>query len=154
MALKTQGTELYILDPDDTGNEVIKVTKIMGGSGVGGEAGEIPATNLDSLALEFLTGLKDNGSITLNINYTPSEASHQKLNELFGGDNVRFLICGSESNTQPSYSASTYTIPTDRTTWDFEAGVRGFSKDFESDNIWKATATLRVSGEVVETPAS
>lgn len=153
MSLKTQGTEIYILDSTDTGNEVIKVTNVISGSGIGGEAGEIDKTNLDSLAREFLTALKDEGSITLNLNYDPKEASHQKLNALFGQDNVRFLIASSESATQPTFSTD-YSIPTDRSTWDFEGGVRSFSKDFESDNIWKATATIRVSGAVVETAAA
>jgi len=152
--LKTQGTDFYILDAADTGSEVIKIVGITGFSGVGGTAGEIDITDLDSVAREFLPGLKDNGSISLNLKWEPDEASQVKLEELFGGANVRFLVAGAEAATAPTFSGGSYTIPTDRTTLDFSAGVLQFQKDSETDNIWRATVSLRVSGAITITPVA
>jgi len=153
MTLKTQGTEIYILDDTNSGNEVQKIANITGGSGVGGTAGEIDVTDLDSLAREFRAALKDNGTVSLNINYDPSEASHVTLDGLVGGDNVRFLIATSEADTAPSYS-SEFTLPTDRTTLDFDGSVLSFQKDFETDAVWTGSVSIRVSGDITITPAS
>lgn len=150
--LKTQGVELFLLDSTDSGNEVRKIVKISGISGVGGSAGEIDITNFDSTAKEFLTGLKDSGSVTFNFNYDPEAASHATLLGLEGGSNVRFVICGSEAATDPTYT-STYVIPTDRTTIDFTAGVQSVTLDLSTDDAWRGSGTLRVSGAYTITPA-
>jgi hypothetical protein len=152
--VKTQGTEIYLLDDTDTGNEVRKVGAITGFSGIGGEAGEIDVTDMDSVAREFLAGLKDNGTVSLNFDYDPQDESQQTLDALQGGPNKRFLIALSESDTQPTFATSTYTLPTDRTTFDFNAGVRSFQLDASADDAWRGTMNLRVSGDITKTPAT
>lgn len=151
--LKTQGTELYILDATNSGSEVQKIGNITGGSGVGGTAGEITATNLDSTAQEFVVGLKDNGTVSLNLDWDPSDASHVTLDSLVGGANKTFFIACSEAATAPTYS-STFTKPTDRTTLEFTGGVLSFQKDFGTDDIWRASVDIRVSGDITITPAA
>lgn len=152
--VKTQGTELYLLDDTDTGNEVRKIGSITGFSGVGGEAGEIDVTDMDSVAREFLTALKDNGTVSLNFDYDPQDESQTTLDALVGGANKRFLVALSETATQPTFATSTYTLPTDRTTFDFNAGVRSFQLDGSADDAWRGTTNLRVSGDITKTPAS
>lgn len=151
--LKTQGTEIYILDATNSGSEVEKIGQITGFSGVGGQAGEIDVTDMDSTAREFVAGLKDNGTVTINVNWDPTDASHVTLDSLVGGANKRFVIGGSEDSTDPSYT-STFTIPTTRTTLDFNGSVLSFQKDAETDNVWRGTLTIRVSGAITITAAS
>lgn len=153
--LKTQGTELFVLDDTDTGNEVRKIGQITGFSGVGsGATSEIETTNMDSLAKEFVVGLKDNGTISFNLDWDPQDESHTTLNTLVGGANKRFIIGGSESAADPSFAASTFTIPTDRTTLDFQAGVTQFQLDAGTDDVWRGSASLRVSGAITITAAA
>lgn len=152
--LKTQGTELYILDSTDTGNEVKKIGQITGGDGIGsGSATEIPATNLDSVAQEFVLGLRDNGTITINVDWDPQSASHEAVEALVGGSNVRWLIAASDGTTQPTFSTGSFTIPTDRTTFDFNGGVTTFPKSFSADEIWRGSFDIRVSGAITITRA-
>lgn len=151
--LKTQGTEIYILDDTNSGSEVEKLGQITGFSGVGGQAGEIDVTDLDSTAREFVAGLKDNGTVSINVNWDPQDASHITLDGLVGGSNKRFVIGCSESAADPAYT-STFTIPTDRTTLDFNGSVLSFQKDAETDNVWRGTLTIRVSGAITITAAS
>ena len=151
--LKTQGTEIYILDATNSGSEVEKIGQITGFSGVGGQAGEIDVTDMDSTAREFVAGLKDNGTVSINVNWDPTDASHVTLDSLVGGANKRFIIGCSEASTDPSYT-STFTIPTDRTTLDFNGSVLSFQKDAETDNVWRGTLTIRVSGAITITAAS
>lgn len=151
--LLTQGSEVYILDETDTGNEVRKIGQITGIGEFSPTTTEIEITNLDSSRKEFVNGLTDNGSITLQYDYDPQDASQANLKSREGGANVRFLIACSESSTQPTYSAG-YTIPTDRTTFDFTAGVQNVGKGGQVDDVWRGSFTLRVSGAVTETAAS
>lgn len=152
--LKTQGTEIFILDDTNSGSEVEKIGQVTGFSGVGGQAGEIDVTDLDSTAREFVAGLTDNGTVSINVNWDPNDASHVSLEALVGGSNVRFLIGGSETGgTDPSYT-STFVIPTDRTTLDFNGSVLSFQKDAETDNVWRGTLTVRVSGAITITQAA
>lgn len=153
--LKTQGTEFYILDSADTGNEVRKIGQITGFSGVGsGSATEIETTNFDSTAKEFVVGLRDNGSISINLDWDPQDASHDVLNDLVGGANKRFFIACSEAATDPTFAASTYTLPTARTTIDFQAGVVSFQLDAGTDDVWRGTVELRISGALTITAAA
>lgn len=150
--LKTQGTEVYILDDTDTGNEVRKIGQITNVGEFSPSTNEIDITNMDSTKKEFVNGLTDNGSLTLQYDFDPQDASQANLLSRQGGANVRFIIACSESATQPSYSGG-YTLPTDRTTFDFVAGVQNVGKGAQVDDVWRGSFTLRVSGEVTETAA-
>jgi hypothetical protein len=152
MTLKTQGVEAWILDDTDTGNEVRKIPNITSITGIGGSAGTIDITNFDSTAKEYKTGLKDSGTIAIGLNYDPDAAAHATLLGLVGGKNVRFLLGGPEASTQPTYSAG-YTLPTDRTTIDFTAGVQAMPFDLNTDDAWRISSTLQVSGDYTITPA-
>ena len=82
LGLKTQGTEIYLLDDTDTGNEVRKLGNITDLGEFGPVAGDIDVTNLDSTAKEYFSGLVDNGTITIGFNYDPADVSQQTLNRL------------------------------------------------------------------------
>jgi hypothetical protein len=152
--LKTQGTEIFILDDTNSGSEVEKIGQVTNIGAIGGTAGEINVTNLDSTAQEVLAGLKDNGTVSIDIDWDPQDASHVTLDSLVGGDtNKRFFIACSEADTDPTYS-STFTLPTDRTTLDFDAAVLSFQKTGGTDDVWRATLQLRISGDITITAAS
>lgn len=72
-AIETQGFELEIGNLDDplTYTEVVAIT---GFSGFDGQAAEIDATHLKSTAKEFLMGLQDFGTFSVDTNYLPADA--------------------------------------------------------------------------------
>ena len=150
--LKTQGTSLFLTDTADTANEVRLVGKITSIGEFGGVSGEIDTTNLASTAKEFLAALKDNGSIAIGFNYDPQDESQSTLNALIGGANKRFIIACSEATTAVTFT-SVIVVPTDRTTFDFNAAVLGMPKGAAVDGIWAGTLTLRVSGDITEQAA-
>lgn len=93
--LRTQGTELYMLDPDGTpGNEILKVGNITGYGDFGKQSNDIITTNLDSTAVEKLAGLPDNGDLGLTVNVDPKASSHKKLEALAGTDARRQFVIG------------------------------------------------------------
>ena len=148
LGLKTQGTEIWLLDDTDVGNEVRKLGNITDVGEFGPTAGDIDVTNMDSGAFEFFAGLVDNGTITIGFNYDPADVTQQTLNDLAGGANKRFVIGCSESATQVLFADPLFTIPTDRTTFDFDAAVQGMPKGAGVNDIWRGTISLRVSGVV------
>lgn len=152
--LLTKGFELFLLDSADTGNEVRKIADVTGITGLGGGgATEIDTTDLDSTAIEKLNGLENNGDVTLNLKFDPSNAAHITLDGLVGGTNKRFLLGGSEAATDPTFS-STYTIPTDRTTWDWTGPVKSNNFDVNVNDVLRSTAVVGVSGGITLTAAS
>lgn len=152
--LKTQGTEIFILDSTNSGSEVEKIGQVTSISSIGGTAGEINVTNFDSTAQEVLAGLKDNGTVSIDVDWDPADASHVTLESLVGADsNSRFVIACSEAATDPTYS-SDFTLPTDRTVFDFNAAVLSFQKNAGTDDVWRATLQLRVSGDITITAAT
>lgn len=146
MTLKTQGIQYYLLDAADTGNEVRAIENVTSITGVGGTAGTIETTNFDSLAKEFVTGLKDSGTVSFGLNYDPAAATQAILLGLVGGANKSFIICGPETTTAPTYSAG-FVYPPDRTYILFTAGVQGMPFDMNTDDVWRMNCTLLVSGD-------
>lgn len=145
--LKTQGTEIYLLDETNSGSEVLKFGNITDIGEFGPTAGDIDVTNMDSVAFEFFAGLVDNGTVTVGFNYDPQNITQQTLTALAGGETKRFVIACSETGTDVTYS-SIFDIPTDRTTFDFQANVQGVPKGGSVNDIWRGTISLRVSGGI------
>jgi|18_taG_2_1085343.scaffolds.fasta_scaffold00622_12 hypothetical protein len=153
LGLKTQGTEILLLDATDSGNEVRKLGNITDIGEFGPTAGDIDVTNMDSTAMEYFSGLVDNGTVTIGFNYDPANVTQQTLSDLAGGANKRFVIACSESDTDVTYT-STFVIPTDRTTLDFQASVQGMPKGASVNDVWRGTISLRVSGAITTQEAA
>ncbi|MCW8960203.1 MAG: phage tail tube protein [Ignavibacteriaceae bacterium] len=153
LGLKTQGTEIYLLDDTNSGNEVLKVGNITDIGEFGPQAGDIDVTNMDSTAMEYFSGLADNGTVTIGFNYDPSNTTQQTLTSLVGGANKRFVIACSEADTDVTYT-STFVIPTDRTTFDFQASVQGMPKGASVNDVWRGSISLRVSGAITTQEAA
>lgn len=133
-AVKTQGTLLQRATGGSPAWATITETTSI--TGPGGEAGEIDVTNFDSTAKEYLPGLKDEGTLTADMNYLPDDTQQQNV------------ISDRTNQTLTNYriifndSASPQNIAT------FSAYVTGFSLAAAPDDKWTATATLRISGAV------
>lgn len=93
--LRTQGTELYMLDPNAApGQEIVKIGNITGFGDFGKQANDIPTTNLDSTAVEKISGLPDNGDLGLTVNVDPKSEAHKILESLAGTAARRSFVIG------------------------------------------------------------
>lgn len=93
--LRTQGTELHMLDPTaGAGLEIVKIGNITGFGDFGKQANDIPTTNLDSVAVEKISGLPDNGDLGLTVNVDPKSNAHKLLDSLAGTDARRKFVIG------------------------------------------------------------
>jgi hypothetical protein len=151
--VKTQGTELFVIDASVTSSEeeMYKIACPTGISGLGGARDQIEQTCLDTTGdKEFAAGLGNPGQVSVPFNLIPRNNSHQFLFAWKeAGVNMKWLVCLSESATQPSVDTDgEFVKPTDRTTIAFTAYVADVNIDLATNEIVRGTLTLQRSGSV------
>ncbi len=148
--LRTQHTEIWFLD-----TTIKKIGNVSDIGEFGPQADDIDVTNLDSLAKEFLTGLGDNGELTLQINLNAADVIHQKLSDE-AGKGTRFSFCvglsdGVTAPTAVSGPPATMTAPAARTSYMFLASIKSFRNAVKTNDAIRVTCTLRISGAITTT---
>jgi hypothetical protein len=73
MALQSQGCAIYISTNATTGTTVTKLGELVSFNGPSGQAAVIDVTHLLSTAKERLIGLRDEGELSMTLNYSPSD---------------------------------------------------------------------------------
>lgn len=143
--VKTKGTRLYFAV---SASEIHKVACATGIQGLGGAAGQIDKTCLDSLEMEYEGGMKDPGQISIPINFIPRSAAHQALLALEDAqDNVSWMIVLSNQTGTPSaLDSDDHLVSPGATTVEFLGYVADFEVDIQTNEIVRATLTIQRSG--------
>jgi hypothetical protein len=153
--VRTQGTEVFLIDEVTTTDPtVVKLACPTGVSGLGGAADQIEDTCLDNTTDKtYQRGLGNPGQVSIPFNLVPRETSHQLLTTLKNsGDIVKWLVCLSESATDPTVdSDGEFVPPNDRTSFAFEAYVADVNIEAQTNEIVRGTLTLQRSGVVTPT---
>jgi hypothetical protein len=146
MAKKTQGTQLYVVDPDD--NSVITVGCVTQISGITATRDQIETTCLDSAARTYVAGLAAPGAASFTINFDPEDASHIRLHELYvEGADLMWALGWSDGTAAPT-SASTdgIVVPATRTWIQFDGFISDLPFDFALNTVVTSNVTVQVSG--------
>lgn len=133
-AIKAQGTLLKL----GAGSPLTYTTiaEINSFNGPGGNSSVIDVTDLSSTAKEKLAGLNDNGQLSFECNFIPTNTQHAALRTAKeNGTTIKVQIVFTD---------------TDATTWTFDAIVTGLSVSGAVDGVVKASVSLEVSGSIVE----
>lgn len=162
MAVKTQGTELYFIDPVD--DSVVKVGCPTGITGLSASRDQIETTCLDSDAREYVAGMANPGSGTININFDPADPSHVRLHELFRtGTTVEWAIGLADFEPPPPAagpqptgvsSAGEFILPTTRTWIVFEGYVSDYPFDISGNAVVTNGIAVQISGFPEVVPAA
>ncbi len=135
-AISAHGTLLKIGDGEasETFTTIAEVTSISGPALV---TDAVDTTSHDSPSnhREFIGGLKDAGEVTFDINYIPTNPTHDATGGLLADYVARTL-----RNFQLVFSDS------GNTTWSFTAIVTGFESNEPVDAQLTASVTLRITG--------
>lgn len=157
--MKTQGTQLFVLDDDSSPDEVVKVGNLTSIDGVGGSASDIDVTNFESQAMEFLVGLPDNGTSNFGINFAPGDESHIFLDGINGGGRKWWAIGLSDGfdpvtgiGILPTISAGEFDLPNTRTWLLFQGSLQQFKYALATNDAVRVQASIRVSGKVYLRP--
>lgn len=152
MAVKTQFTELYFVDPDDL--SVVEVGCVTSFTGLDAPRDQIETTCLDSEGRTYVGGMPTPGTATMTINADPSDPSHIRLYELYrAGTELDWAIgWGDGWEIVPTADSSGFTLPTTRSWITFEASVSGFPFEFALNSVVTSGLALQVSGLPLWTP--
>lgn len=155
MAVKTQGTDLYVIDPDD--DSVLKVGCVTSIDGIDTALDQIETTCLEDTARTYEAGLATPGTASFGINVDPKDASHLRLHQLkVAGVTLRWALGWSEQPglAPTSDTAGNFTLPGGRSWLEFEGFMNSFPFTFAQNAVVQSTVGIQVSGEPVLTPAA
>lgn len=150
--IKTQGTELFLLDVlTTTDPTVVKLSCPTGITGLGGAADQIEDTCLDTTTdRTYKRGLGNPGQVSVPFNYIPSNSSHQLLFALKdAGSDVKWLLAFSDGTAQPTVDTDgEFVYPASRTAAKFTAYLADINIDVATNEIVRGTLTLQRSGGI------
>ncbi len=155
MALKTQGTQLYVIDADATGGpEILNIECATALSGLGAPREQIETTCLESDARQYVGGLATPGQLTVTLNFDPAIPSHFRLYEMWKeNNNVEFAIGLSRPLTPPTLdTAGQFDFPATRNYIYFEGYVVDFPLDIALNSVVASTIPIQISGEYILVP--
>jgi hypothetical protein len=156
--MRTAGTELYLLDPEDC--SVIQVGCPTSITGLDSTIEQLETTCLESTARTYEAGLATPGTASFTLSLDPQDASHTRLLELkSAGLSTRWVIgfpdaIGTDpTGTTDSDGECAFNLPSNRTWLEFEGFVNSYAFDFSLNALITATVGVQVSGDPVLTPA-
>lgn len=127
-----QGTTVAV---DNGSSSTAPIGGVIGISGIGsGAASEIDITTLASSAKEFRQGLKDNGSITLDLIRDEDDAGQLELREMEDSQLTRQFVI-----TLPSSTLNVFT---------FNGFVSSLTTDIGADDVARGQCTIRITGAI------
>lgn len=149
MAIRTQGTDLYVIDPDD--NSVLNVGCITSIDGIDSTLDQIETTCLNSDARTYLAGLATPGTATFEINTDPSDDAHVRLHQMkVAGENLQWAVGWSDGTVDPTTDSNDeFDPPTTRSWLLFEGFMNSFSFSFAQNDVVTSSIGIQVSGEPV-----
>jgi hypothetical protein len=153
-AVRTQGTDLYVLDPAN--NSVLKVGCVTSVDGIDTAIDQIETTCLEDSARSYDAGLATPGTATFGINVDPKDASHLRLHQLkVAGTTLKWALGWSEApNTPPTLDSNFgYVLPPARSWIEFDGFMNSFPFSFQPNAVVQSTVGIQVSGEPVLTAA-
>jgi hypothetical protein len=104
---------------------------------------EVDATHLRSTSREYLAGLRDNTEFSFTVNYLPGDPGQRLLRASAASPSTQTMqvVLPDDPDTSDPYE-----------TWEFQALITGFEPTGSVDEVMRAEATMRVSGDVTHAP--
>lgn len=143
-AVKTQGTELYFLDP--VGDTVVEVGCVTTVTGLNAARDQIETTCLDSGARTYESGMATPAPISFTINADPKDPSHVRLHELYvAGTRVDWALGWSDGTAPPTVTGAALVLPTTRSWIAYNGYVSNFPFDFALNAVVSSNLSVQAS---------
>lgn len=156
MAIKTQGTSLYTIDPAD--GSLLAVSCVTSIDGIDSTLDQIETSCLEGDARTYESGMATPGTATFGINVDPKDASHVRLHQLkTQGVTLKWVIGWSDGKgIVPTVSgeneAAEFTLPPTRSWIAFEGFMNSYPFSFALNAVVASTVGIQVSGDPVLIP--
>lgn len=156
--MKTQGTELYTIDPANGALIVVGCITSIDGIDTSIEQNEV--TCLQDLVRRYEAGLATPGAATFGIYTDPSDATHVRLHQLkVAGTTLKWAVGWSDGTGIPptvvGSSAGDYdfTLPNNRSWLTFEGFMNSYPFSFAQNTSVQSNIGIQISGEPELIPA-
>lgn len=160
-AVRTQGTDLFTIDPE-TG-EVLDVGCVTSIDGIDATRDQIETTCLNSSDREYEAGLGTPGTATFGLNVDPSNPVHVRLYELKqAGVTLPWAIGWGDGPRQPDGtinlpptgvdSDGDFILPTGRSWLTFQGYLSSFPFSFALNAVVTSSVGIQISGSQVLIP--
>jgi hypothetical protein len=147
--VKTQGTQLYTVDPDD--DSILRIVCITSVNGLDSSIDQNETTCLDDTARTYEAGLATPGTGTFGVRPNPQEDSHVRLYELKKlGTSLKWALGWSDGkDIAPTGvdSDGNLILPTTRTWLTFEGFMNAFPFDFAQNSQVESQVGVQISGD-------
>lgn len=158
MTIKSQGTDLYTIDPA-TG-ALLDVGCITSLDGIDTAIDQIETTCLNNLTRTYEAGLSTPGAATFGLQFDPSEVNHIRLHQLkTAGTQLKWAVGFSDGTLAPTTGTDSsgegeFVLPPTRTWLVFDGYMNSFPFTFGLNTMVTSTVGIQVSGEPVLIPKS
>lgn len=158
MTLKSQGTDLFTIDPD-TG-ALLDVGCVTSIDGIDTAIDQIETTCLNNLARTYEAGLATPGAATFGLMFDPADVNHIRLHQLkSAGVTLQWAIGLSDGTLAPTTATDSagdgeFVLPPTRSWITFEGYMNSFPFAFALNTMVTSTVGIQVSGDPVLVPKS
>lgn len=153
MTIKSQGTDLYTIDPD-TG-ALLDVGCITSIDGIDTAIDQIETTCLNDLSRTYEAGLATPGAATFGLQFDPADVNHIRLHQLkTAGVTLQWAIGFSDGTAAPTVGTDSagddeFVLPPTRSWLTFEGYMNSYPFTFGLNTMVTSTVGIQVSGEPV-----
>lgn len=154
MAIRTQGTDLYAIDPET--EALLTVGCVTSIEGIDTAVEQVETTCLQETARSYIAGLATPGTATFGINTDPSDAAHVRLHQIkIAGLTVKWAIGWADGTADAARDTSGgFVLPTSRSWLTFEGFMNSYPFSFAQNSVVQSQIGIQVSGEPVLIPKS
>ncbi len=152
MAIPSQGTMLYVIDPSN--DSILTVGCVTSIDGIDTQINQNETTCLSDSARTYIAGLGTPGSATFGINFDPSDNSHVRLHQLKVAKTSLTWAIGMSDGTSPPtfFTNGDFNLPATRSWIQFDGFMNSYPFTFALDTVVQSTVGIQVSGDPVLTP--
>lgn len=151
MAIRTAGTHLFAIDPEDGSLIVVGCPTAI--DGIDTTLDQIETTCLPDRARTYESGLATPGTATFTINTDPRDESHLRLHQLkVAGTTLQWAVGWSDGTSDPAITTDSngdyiFNPPTDRSWILFEGFMNSYPFSFALNAVVTSNVGIQISGE-------
>ena len=153
-ATKTKHTTIYVV----TGaTEATKIVAVKQAGVPDAAATDIDVSHWDDDFDQFVSGRKATGETTIEVIFDATD--HEKIETLYqSGSTTQFMVLAPASDTAaasaPTVTASAFAAVTAVDNIKFSGYIKNFAVAMADNDVWRATITIKGSGQRTITKAS
>lgn len=153
MGIKTQGTQLYAIDPAD--KSLLTVSCVTSIDGIDSQLDQNETTCLEDLDRTYEAGLGTPGTVSFGIQTDTSNPAHVRLHQLKqAGTSLQWALGWSDGvDVAPTVDSSgDFNLPTSRSWIRFEGYMNSFPFSFQQNARVTSNVSIQMSGKEVLIP--